>query len=52
MEAITDIMEYAIENQIPGDLTIHSYTQPAIFCVWHTGTSTVQDQALRVVQSV
>jgi hypothetical protein len=24
MEATADIMEYAIDNQVPGDLTIHS----------------------------
>jgi hypothetical protein len=30
MEAIADIMEYAIINRIPGDLTIHSHAQAAI----------------------
>jgi hypothetical protein len=38
MEAISDIMEYAIDNQIPGDLTIHSDAQAAISRVGHTGT--------------
>jgi hypothetical protein len=39
MEAIADIMEYAIDNQIPGD----SDTQAAISHVGHTGTSPGQD---------
>jgi hypothetical protein len=30
MDSIADIMEYAIDNQIPGDLTIHSDAQAAI----------------------
>jgi hypothetical protein len=38
MEPIADIMEYAIDNQIPGDLTIHSDAQPEISRVGHTGT--------------
>jgi hypothetical protein len=52
MEAIADIMEYAIDNQIPGDLTIHSDAQAAISRVGHTGTGPGQDRALRVVQAV
>jgi ribonuclease HI len=54
MEAIADIMEYAIDNQIPGDLTIHFDAQAAISRVGHTGTGTGpgQDRALRVVQAV
>jgi hypothetical protein len=39
MEAMADIMEYAIDNQIPGDLTIHSDAQAAISPVGHTGTA-------------
>jgi hypothetical protein len=52
MEAIADIMEYAIDNQIPGDLRIHSDAQAAISHVGHTGTGPGQDRALRVVQAV
>jgi hypothetical protein len=49
MEAIADIMEYAIDNQIPGDLTIHSDAQAAISRVGHPGTGPGQDRAIRVV---
>jgi hypothetical protein len=52
MEAIADIMKYAIDNQIPGDLTIHSDAQAAISRVGHTGTGPGQDRAMRVVQAV
>jgi hypothetical protein len=52
MEAIADIMESAIDNQIPGDLTIHSDAQAAISRVGHTGTCRGQDRAIRVVQAV
>jgi ribonuclease HI len=52
MEAIADIMDYAIDNRIPGDLTIHSDAQAAISGVGHTGTGPGQDRALRVVQAV
>jgi hypothetical protein len=52
MEAIADIMEYAIDNQIPGDLTIHFDAQAAISRVGHTGTGPGQDRAIRVVQAV
>jgi hypothetical protein len=52
MEAIANIMEYAIDNQIPGDLTIHSDAQAAISRVGHTGTGPGQDRAIRVVQAV
>jgi hypothetical protein len=45
-------MEYVIDNQIPGDLTIHSDNQAAISRVGHTGTGPGQDRALRVVQAV
>jgi hypothetical protein len=49
MEAIADIMEYVIDTQIPGDLTIYSNSQAAMSCVGHTGTGPGQDRALRVV---
>jgi ribonuclease HI len=52
MEAIADIMESAIDNQIPGDLTIHSDAQAAISRVGHPGTGPGQDRATRVVQAV
>jgi hypothetical protein len=45
-------MEYAIDNQIPGDLTIHSDAQAAISHDGHTETGAGQDQALRVVEAV
>jgi ribonuclease HI len=51
MEAIADIMEYAIDNQILGDLTLHSDTQAAISRVGHTGTGPGQARATRVVQA-
>jgi hypothetical protein len=38
MEAIANIMEYVIDNEIPGDLTIHSDAHAAIARVGHTGT--------------
>jgi hypothetical protein len=37
MEAIANLMEYTTDNQIPGDLTIHSDAQAAIARVGHTG---------------
>jgi ribonuclease HI len=52
MGAIADIMDYAIDNQIPGDLTIHSDAQAAICRVGHTGTGPGQGRAIRVVQTV
>jgi hypothetical protein len=52
MEAIADIMEYAIDNQIPGDLTIHSDAYTSLSRVGHTGTGPGQDRAIRVVQAV
>jgi hypothetical protein len=38
MEAISNVMGYVIDNEILGDLTIHSYAQAAIGRVGHTGT--------------
>jgi hypothetical protein len=38
MEAIADIMEYVIDNQIPGNLTIHSDGQADISRVGNTVT--------------
>jgi ribonuclease HI len=52
MEAIADIMEYAIDNQIPCDLTIHSDAQAEISRVRHTGPGPGQDRAIRVVKAV
>jgi ribonuclease HI len=52
MEAIADIMEYAIDNQIPADLTIHCDSQATISRVGHTRTGPGQDTAIRVVQAV
>jgi hypothetical protein len=50
MHVIANILEYAIDNQIPGDLIIDSYAQVAITSVVHTGIGSGQDPALRVVQ--
>jgi hypothetical protein len=52
MEAIADTIEYAIDNQIPGDLTIHSDAQAAISRVGNIETGPGQDRAIRVVQAV
>jgi hypothetical protein len=52
MEAIADIMEFVTQNEIPGDLTIHSDVQGAIVRVSHTGTGPGQDHAIRVVKAV
>jgi hypothetical protein len=52
MEAMADIMEYAIDNQILCDLTFHSNDQVAISDVRHTGTGTGQDRAIRVVEAL
>jgi ribonuclease HI len=52
MEAIDDIMEFVNQNEIPGDLTIHSDAQAAIARVSHTGTGPDQDRAIRVVKAV
>jgi hypothetical protein len=52
MEAIADIMEFVNQNEIPGDLTIHSDAQAAIARVSHTGTGPGEDRAIRVVKAV
>jgi hypothetical protein len=52
LETIADIMAYAIDNQIPGDLIIHSNAQAGIFLLGYTGTGPDPDRALRVVQAV
>jgi ribonuclease HI len=52
MEAIADIMEFVNQNEIPGDLTIHSDGQAAIARVSHTGTGPGQDRAIRIVKAV
>jgi hypothetical protein len=46
MEAIANIMEFVNENEIPGDLTIHSGAQAAIARVSNTGTGSGQDRAI------
>jgi hypothetical protein len=51
MEAIA-IMEYVVDNEIPGDITIHSDAQAAIARVGHTGTGPGQQRAIRVVKAV
>jgi hypothetical protein len=52
MEEIADIMDYVNDNQIPGDLTIHSVAQAAIARVSHTRIGPGQDGAIRVVTAV
>jgi hypothetical protein len=52
MEAIADIMEFVNQNEIPGDMIIHSDAQAAIARVSHTGTGPGQDCAIRVVKAV
>jgi hypothetical protein len=52
MEAIADIVEFINQNEIRGDLTIHSDAQAAIARVSHTGTGPGQDRAIRVVKAV
>jgi ribonuclease HI len=52
MEAIANIMAFLNQNEIPGDLTIHSDAQAAIARVSHTGTGLGQDRAIRVVKAV
>jgi hypothetical protein len=52
MEAIANIMDYVNNNEIVGDLTIHSDAQAAIALVGHTGTRPAKDRAIRVVKAV
>jgi hypothetical protein len=52
VEAIGDIMEFVNQNEIPGDLTIHSDAQAAIARVSHTWTGQVQDRPIRIVKAV
>jgi hypothetical protein len=52
MEAMADIMEFVNQNEIPGDLTIHSDAQAAIAQVSHTGPGPGQDSAIWVVNAV
>jgi hypothetical protein len=52
MEAIADIMEFVNQNEIPGNLMIHSDAQAASARVSHTGTGPGQDCAIRVVKAV
>jgi hypothetical protein len=37
MKAIANIMKYDVDNEIPGDITIHSDAQEAIAQVGHLG---------------
>jgi hypothetical protein len=39
IEAIANIMEYVVDNEIPGDITIHSDAQAAIARVGYMGPS-------------
>jgi ribonuclease HI len=52
MEAIANIMEYVVDNEIPGDITIHSDAQAAIARVGHTGPGPGQQRAIRIVRAV
>jgi ribonuclease HI len=51
MEAIANIMEY-VNNEIPGDITIHLDSQAVIARVGHTGPGPGQQRAIRVVKAV
>jgi hypothetical protein len=52
MEVIADLMEYTIDNHIPGDLTIHSDAHGPMSRIGHTGTGSGQDRGFRVVEAV
>jgi hypothetical protein len=52
VEAIADLMEYVTDNEIAGDIAIHSDSQAAIARVGHTGPGPGQDRAIRVVKAV
>jgi ribonuclease HI len=52
VEAIANLMEFVVDNEIPGDLTIYSDAQAAIARVGHTGTGPGQERAIRVVKAV
>jgi ribonuclease HI len=52
MEAIANIMEYVVDNEIPGDITIHSDAQAVIARVGDTGPGPGQQRAIRVVKAV
>jgi ribonuclease HI len=49
MEAIADIMEYTIDDQIPGDLTIDSDAHKAI---WHDGHTGIGARGYRILRAV
>jgi hypothetical protein len=51
MEAIAEIIEYAIDNQIPCDLKIHSDTQAPMSHIGQIVTGPGQDRALGLVQA-
>jgi ribonuclease HI len=52
VEAIANLMEFVIDNEIAGDLTIHSDAQAAIARVGHTGTGPWQERTIKVVKAV
>jgi hypothetical protein len=52
MEAIVDIMEFVNQNEIWGDLIIHSNAQGANAAVSHTSTGPGQDRTIRIVTAV
>jgi hypothetical protein len=52
MEAIANIMEYVVDNEIPGDITIHSDAEAAIALVGHTGLGPGKQRVIRVLKAV
>jgi hypothetical protein len=52
VEAIANLMEFVVDNEILGDLTIYSDAQAAIARVGHTGIGPGQERAIRVVKAV
>jgi hypothetical protein len=52
MEANADLMEYVKDNEILGNIAVHSDSQAAIARVGHTGPGPEQDRAIRVVKAV
>jgi alkyl hydroperoxide reductase subunit AhpC len=52
MEAIANIMEYVIDNEISGNITIDSDAQVAIVRVGYMRLGLGQQRAIRVVKSI
>jgi hypothetical protein len=52
VEEFANLMEFVVDNEIPGDLTIYSDAQAAIARVGHTGTGPGKERAIRVVKAV